>query len=149
MHRFPRRAVAATLLVVLLAACSSDGQSGSSREPAATSTDQPSRSRLPSVSAPPSEAVVGEVPATILDAILADAAERAGVDADAIEVTTAEQVNWPDGSLGCPDPGQVYTQAIVEGYWVVLRAGDERLDYRVGNGGTFRFCERGGVPIGD
>jgi hypothetical protein len=37
-------------------------------------------------------------------------------------VVQAEAVTWPDGALGCPEPGIVYTQALVPGYWVVVEA---------------------------
>jgi SAM-dependent methyltransferase len=36
------------------------------------------------------------------------------MDADAVTVVTVERVTWPDGSLGCPDPDQMYTMALVE-----------------------------------
>ncbi len=90
--------------------------------------------------------MVGEVPDDVLDPILAAAAERTGLAAAEITVVEAAQVTWPDGSLGCPEPGQAYTQALVDGYQVILDAGGEELDYRVGSGGSFRLCE--GVPRG-
>jgi hypothetical protein len=88
--------------------------------------------------------VTGEVPTDILAAILGDAAEQTGVPEADIEVVRAEAVTWSDGSLGCPEPGMLYTQALVDGFQVVVNAGDEELDYRVGQGGSFRLCETGG-----
>ncbi len=41
-----------------------------------------------------------------------------------------------------------YTQALVDGYHVVIVAGGEELDYRVGSGGSFRLCE-GSLPRDD
>lgn len=96
--------------------------------------------------APAPSLVAGEVPDEILDAILADAVERSSVELAGLEVLTAERVAWPDGSLGCPELGGVYTQAIVDGYQVVLDADGTQLDYRVGEGGVFRLCEAGGRP---
>lgn len=90
--------------------------------------------------------VTGEVPQDILDAIVADAGERTG--RDDIEVLVAEAVIWNDGSLGCPEPGMLYTMALVEGYRVVVEAGDEQIDYRVGSGGAFRVCEGVVKPLG-
>lgn len=84
------------------------------------------------------------VPATILEAIREDAAAVASADPGDVEVVTAKAVTWNDGSLGCPEPGMMYTQALVDGYQVIVRAGDEELDYRVGTNGTFRICEDGG-----
>ncbi len=145
------------LLVVplVLAACAAGaGASQHPDEPSASgapgSSERPTASRnLPQPA--PSEstaAVVGEVPDELLDRILADAAERAGVAVDDIEVRRAEEVVWNDGSLGCPEPGMMYTQALVDGYHVVLEADGTELDYRASATGDFRLCESPGPPAG-
>ena len=90
----------------------------------------------------------GEGPAELLEEILADAIGRTGVPESEITIAQAEQTTWPDGALGCPEPGQVYTQALVDGYQVVLEAADERLDYRATSSGSFRMCEGDGRPAG-
>jgi hypothetical protein len=41
-----------------------------------------------------------------------------------------------------------YTQALVDGYQVVIDTGEEELDYRVGSGGSFRLCENPDAPGG-
>jgi hypothetical protein len=87
------------------------------------------------------EAVTGEVPEDVMAAIVADAAERLNVASSQLEIIRAEQVIWNDGSLGCPEPGVMYTQAIVEGYWVVVGYGDDVLDYRATAAGFWRLCE--------
>lgn len=89
--------------------------------------------------------VTGEAPADILDRIVADARERLG--AEGIVVVRDEAVTWADGSLGCPQPGMMYTQALVDGYHVVVTDGTTQLDYRVGTGGSFFVCE-GRLPRG-
>ena len=63
-----------------------------------------------------------------------------GLDPDALVVTRAESVTWNDGALGCPEPGMFYTQALVDGYWIVVEAGDQSLDYRAQGNGYFRLC---------
>jgi hypothetical protein len=62
----------------------------------------------------------------------ADLAERLAVELEEIEVVTAERVTWPDGSLGCPEPGMSYTQAVVEGSKVVLGHDDRVYVYHAG-----------------
>lgn len=95
---------------------------------------------------PPIEPIVtGEVPADLMDAILADAGSRSTTKA-AISVIRAQAVTWSDGSLGCPVKGMSYTQALVDGYWVVLDAGGQQLDYRASTSGSFKFCAVGGLP---
>ncbi|NNC39194.1 MAG: hypothetical protein HKN95_00770 [Acidimicrobiia bacterium] len=95
---------------------------------------------------PPTEPIVtGEVPAGLMDAILADAGTRSNAKS-AITVVRAQAVTWPDGSLGCPAKGMTYTQALVDGYWVVLDAGGQQLDYRASTSGSFKYCAIGGLP---
>jgi hypothetical protein len=91
--------------------------------------------------------VTGEVPAEILATILDDLARRANVDQKEIQVIRAEAVVWNDGSLGCPRPGVFYTQAIVDGYWVVGEANGQKYDYRVTKSGHFSLCEQGLAPL--
>jgi hypothetical protein len=133
-------------IAIALAACA--GQVGAPKTSVADS-DRPSRSAPELTTVPPSDAsVTGEVPSEIMANLVADAAERTGEDPDAIEIVQAAAVTWNDGALGCPEPGMFYTQALVDGYHVILRGGDDELDYRVTAGGGFRLCEGGGRPSG-
>ncbi len=43
-----------------------------------------------------------------------------------VRVIDVQAIVWPDGSLGCPQPDRVYTQALVNGYRIVLEAAGER-----------------------
>jgi len=46
------------------------------------------------------------------------------------------QTNYPDTSLGCPQPGQVYSQAVTSGYQFVLVYQGQTYDYRVSEDGS-------------
>ena len=142
MNRLSRSVLALAACGLLLAACAGQG-ADSSPSPSADAT-RPVRSAPPLATVPPSDApVIGEVPAEFLANVVADAAERAEVDAAAVEVVEAMAMTWNDGSLGCPEPGMFYTQALVDGYHVILAAGGEEFDYRLtANGGSF-LCENG------
>ena len=87
--------------------------------------------------------VKGEVPQAILESILKEAAVQAKVDRDQLVVARAQSVVWSDGSLGCPEPGMMYTQTLVNGYWVIIEARGKQYDFRVGSGGSFRLCPPG------
>jgi hypothetical protein len=87
--------------------------------------------------------VKGEVPQAILEAILKEVAALARVGPDQVAIARAESVVWSDGSLGCPEPGMAYTQALVNGYWVVIDAAGQRYDFRVDSRGNFRLCPPG------
>lgn len=59
----------------------------------------------------------------------ADLAQRLGLDPDEIAVERVEAVDWPDASLGCPEPGMVYAQVITPGYRITLRHGQRTYVY--------------------
>ena len=56
-------------------------------------------------------------------------------------IVSAHAETFSDGSLGCPEPGMMYTQALVDGYQVVVEANGTQLDYRGSGPGQFRVCE--------
>jgi hypothetical protein len=70
-----------------------------------------------------------------------DLARRLKVPEDQIEVLEVEKVSWPDGSLGCPQPGQMYTQALVEGHRIVLGHGERVFLYHAGGDTPPFLCE--------
>jgi hypothetical protein len=90
--------------------------------------------------------VVGEVPESILSAARADLAAKLDVPAESITVTESAAVVWNDGSLGCPRPGQVYTQALEPGYRIILEHGDRQYDYRATERGYLLLCELPTLP---
>jgi hypothetical protein len=128
----PALAVVAVVLAACTAATSSEGPlvSGGPGAPPSGRVSPPTSSG----------AAPGAVPDDVLASVTTAAATEAGVSADQVTVISAEPVTWGDGSLGCPQPGMMYTQALVDGYRVIVDAGGEQLDYRVGNG-QVRLCE--------
>ena len=121
----------ALALLLVLTACAQPGAE-SSTTAASAMTDE-------SVGEPPLS--ITEVPAEVLEAIVADAADRAGVEPQDVEITIAEAVTWSDGSLGCPEPGMMYTQALVPGYRVELEAAGKRYVYHASTKGSFKRCD--------
>jgi len=73
-----------------------------------------------------------------------DLAGRLGVDAADIEVTAYETVTWSDGSLGCPQPGMMYTQALVDGYLIQLMVDGQTYNYHGANGRDPFLCVKDG-----
>ena len=90
-----------------------------------------------------------ELPEAILRPILNEAAKLAKVPSEKLMIVRAEAVVWNDGSLGCPEPGMDYAQALVKGYWVVINAAGQTYDFRVSGDGSFRLCPpgRGRPPL--
>jgi len=119
---------------IIVAACTAGSGAGGSEGP----------SPAPGSAEPSSQSgASGDVsfPASITDPIVADAAARLGVDPSEVTIVSAHAETFSDGSLGCPEPGMMYTQALVDGYQVVVEANGTQLDYRGSGPGRFRLCE--------
>lgn len=86
--------------------------------------------------------MTGEVPSEVIAKLRADLAQQAGAEAAAgARLVVAEEVMWPNGSLGCPQPGRMYTQALVPGYRVQFEAGGRTYSYHASQKGTFVLCK--------
>jgi hypothetical protein len=128
-----RHLAAFAAVALLLAGCSAEGAS-------VTPTPSPQR---PSFQTMPPLAPSGSPltpSAAQLNAITADLAGR-GVT-ETFTVVTATSVTWRDGSLGCPEPGKMYTQALVPGAQIVVSAGSTQYDYHFGRGDTPLLCQK-------
>ena len=109
-----------------------------------TEADKPPTGAVPvEITAPATAPLTGEVPQDLLDAVFDDLSDRLDASREAITVTEAGAVVWRDGSLGCPQPGMMYTQALVPGYRIILSAGEETFDYHASERGSFVLCEGG------
>jgi hypothetical protein len=75
-----------------------------------------------------------------IDWALQDAARRTQLDATQLRVVLAEAVTWPDGALGCPQPGREYAQVLVSGYRIRIAAGAQTLEYHGSARGQPIFC---------
>jgi len=122
----------------------------SAREPAdqVSPASEPRRAQrelrrpLPERVEPPTEpAVTGEVPADLIEVLVIDLLERTGTGRNDMTLVRAEEVIWPDGSLGCPRPDTTYPQAPVEGFRVVMEVAGLAYDYRVTRNGSFFLCQ--------
>lgn len=86
---------------------------------------------------------------TLVQVAKADLARR--VDADPSEITLVEvrEVTWRDGSLGCPQPGMRYTQALVNGSQITLEFGGQIYYYHSGGGRGPFYCASPEMPLGE
>ena len=127
--------------VMMLAACATPAGTPE----ASASGDASSRPPFETVAASASAELAVDRPESIPQAawtaILDDLAGR--VDEPVLDATVlnAEPMTWNDGSLGCPVPGQAYTQALVDGFHVIVEVDGEEFDYRIGGGEDVRLCE--------
>ena len=132
------------LLALTLAAC---GRFGSSPDETDASSAHPTDVAGGSPAPGGGAKAPAGIPNAVWTAVLADLEPRVGGPADP-EVISAEPMTWSDGALGCPEPGKSYTQALVDGYQLVLEVNGERYDYRVGSGTTVKLCDGGPLEGG-
>ena len=122
----------------------SDAGAPSASEPAG---EQPAQDRQttgePSTGDDTASAFAAEI-----EAAVTDAAAAFDVASDDIEVVRSEAVTWPDGSLGCPRSGEMYTQALVEGYRIVLSVRGDRVHYHGRSGDEPFRCDDPEEPAG-
>ena len=71
---------------------------------------------------------------------VADLAQRLGVDPNTIAVVRVEEVDWPDGSLGCPQPDMRYPQVLVNGVFIELSVDGQFYHYHGGGGRRPSLC---------
>ncbi|MCG8432912.1 MAG: hypothetical protein MJA83_02645 [Gammaproteobacteria bacterium] len=88
----------------------------------------------------------GEAPAEVLAAVKEHLMTSSGASDADIEVLQAESVVWNDGAMGCARPGEVYTQAIIPGYRIVLRYDGKKYHYHTDERGRFRLCSNSRDP---
>jgi hypothetical protein len=70
----------------------------------------------------------------------ADLVKRLGVTEEEIVVRSVEAVEWPDASLGCPQPGIIYAQVVTPGFRVILEANGQTYDYHTDTGRLVILC---------
>lgn len=82
-----------------------------------------------------------------IDAALADLGQRLGqtitLNSPLMSNWRWSQDNYPDASLGCPQPGAAYAQVVTSGYRFLLTYNGIIYDYRVSSdGGTVLLCSQ-------
>lgn len=133
-------------------------EDGTAAAPAPTSDDEDSATMdrptpLPAPSDPfgSGELPLGPVPeavtqrADVQDAVATEA-KRSGVDVAQVGIAGYADVTWNDGSIGCPEPGQMYTQALVPGHHLVLEVDGTYLSYHAAQGQDFFYCASPVLP---
>jgi hypothetical protein len=130
MNDWARPAITPLLCALVLAGgCAAQGVGDAPRAPAPPATKE----------LPPMNADLQ----SMVQAALADATRRAPSGTAPPSVLRAERVTWPDGSLGCPQPGRMYTMALVPGYRIRIQAGAEQFDYHASLRGQPTLCPAG------
>jgi hypothetical protein len=101
---------------------------------------------VPTASSAPGTGTPLDPSSTLVQGAVDDLARRLGIEREEVTVVDARAVTWPDGSLGCPEPGVQYVQRLVDGALAILETGGRRYEYHGGN--PLALCERPTSPAG-
>lgn len=120
--------VCVVVLTTFLAACSviSQDQLQPATPPLPTRAPSPLATRAASPRPTPGSA--SELNVAARNAI-DDLAAKLKIAAGKVQVVSVEEVDWPDTSMGCPQPGRFYAQVIVQGYRIILSAEGQQVVY--------------------
>lgn len=135
--------VAVLICSVLLAVVAADAAHAGEGKPRVQPVAPPARIPDPVDTIPHpagTPVTTSAIPPAVRRAVVADAAQRFRVAANGVVLTQAERVTWPDSSLGCPEPGQVYGQMLVAGFRVLAKTVEGELLYHTDTRGTVLNC---------
>lgn len=144
MHNALKLRTAIALLLVFAVACSNDEITEAPQEPETETEEQEAQMSQEE------SGTRGNLERVVASARL-DLATRLDIEPDAIELAEARAVTWRNGALGCPQEGAMYTQALVEGFYVRLEVDGQDYPYHAGRDGKPFACdpERSEPPAGD
>jgi hypothetical protein len=129
--------IAAVAAAALLVACGNEA--GAGEEPTMTPSGSTPTSPEPSRQSP------GSAP---VEQAKADLASRLSVDLEQVRVVSSDEVTWRDGSLGCPEPGKYYTQALINGTRIILEVSGKHYHYHSGGSRPPFLCANPQPPLG-
>jgi hypothetical protein len=71
-----------------------------------------------------------------------DLAQQLSIPIAQINLVKADEVVWPDASLGCPQPGMKYKQVPEDGALIILQAEGKVYEYHTGGSRGLFLCEK-------
>ena len=71
----------------------------------------------------------------------ADLARRLDIESNDMKLVDVQSVTWPDGGLGCPQPGMEYTQVQVDGLLIRFTVAGRVYEYHSGGARPPFLCE--------
>lgn len=136
-------------IVLVLAACGDDASGPAATPPSTTSPTSPQTTAAGTTPDGPTSDVGegttaprGEDDESVITRATRDLAERLGVAERQVELVSFERVTWNSGALGCPQPGELYTQALVEGSLTILEFEGTEYRYHAGSDDRPFLCEQ-------
>ena len=91
-----------------------------------------------------------KLPNSVAKAVLRDASSRSNLSLGELRIVKAEQREWPNGCLGLVERGRFCTQAIVPGWHVTVKGGQQTFVYRTDDSGSLvKFEDAAGQENGE
>lgn len=134
-----------TLLLVLVALSACDAEEDTSSPLPISSPLLPGKSPLespaPVDNSPKGESENIKAVEQLREMARADLSDELGIDPADIQLVEVESVEWPNTSLGCPQPGMMYAQVLTPGYRLTLQVNDQQYVYHTDGGQLVVRCE--------
>ncbi|MGE5777115.1 MAG: hypothetical protein ACM33V_12905 [Chloroflexota bacterium] len=143
---FNRVLIFAMLLLTACVPVNSPRNSAPSKAPAeqaveAAATSSPAaEGKTSEVTAFPSPALEDGLQKKITQIVRRDLAVQLDISTEGISVISVESIVWPNAALGCPFPGEVYTEGTVPGFRIKLEAKNKEYSYHTDSAGQFVLC---------
>jgi hypothetical protein len=87
-------------------------------------------------------------PQSLVDLARVNLARRLGAELEAVTGQCVEETEFPDASLGVPEPDRVYAQAITPGYTIKLAVNGQSYEYRASDERLVFVPPEAGAPQG-
>lgn len=84
-------------------------------------------------------------PRDAIEVAVATLARELNCAAGEISLAEVRPVTWPDSSLGCPEPGMMYTQVLTPGYQIKLVRANKPYIMHTDRGHRAVHCPDGGI----
>jgi len=121
------------LILVLMTGCAAKDNPSSSGAP--TPPDVVAPIADPTIADPTSEETQdmskGALPSEVQQAVLNAVAAEQNVSADQLQVSEAEEADWPDACLGLAKPDEMCAQMITPGWAITVTDGQNTWQYRI------------------
>ena len=76
-----------------------------------------------------------------------DLGQQFSIPTTDITLVEAQEVIWPDSSLGCPNPSVMYLQVLTPGYLIRFRALDQEFEFHADKANTVIYCPNPSPPL--
>jgi hypothetical protein len=83
-----------------------------------------------------------EPPNSVIAAARQDLSRKTNISVNRLQIQAAQPQTWPDGCLGLAKPGELCTQALVQGWRIILTDKQKTWVYRTDSSGANLRLER-------